>query len=286
MMSAYISSPSRTAAILKEYNIRLSKSYGQNFLIDTNILKKIVHQGKVNKQDRVLEVGCGIGNLTEILLPQACKVVCVEVDKKLANIFQKLFYSHINSTITLICEDALKLDFQAIEKEHKINKFVANLPYKIAAPLILKVFYQTENLADAYLTIQKDIADRITAARGAKNYSSYTVKSNYLADFSICFAVSRNCFVPRPNVDSAFIQGKKKKPYFHNTQDFFRFVDACFAHRRKKLINSLQKDACYKHKLEQIISLLKEINKDRHIRAEQLSVEDYIFLYKGMVSHH
>ncbi|MGM0365665.1 MAG: 16S rRNA (adenine(1518)-N(6)/adenine(1519)-N(6))-dimethyltransferase RsmA [Actinomycetota bacterium] len=283
-MSTYISSPSRTAAILKEHDIRLSKSYGQNFLIDTNILKKIVSRAHVGRNDRVLEVGCGIGNLTEILLPHALELVCVEVDKKLSKVFRELFSEYIGARIILICRDALKLDYRLLDKEYGINKFVSNLPYKIAAPLILKVFSQAENISEAYLTVQKDIADRITAGKGDKNYSSYTVKANYLADFESCFLISRNCFVPRPNVDSSFIYGKKKKLVFSDTQDFFNFIDSCFAHRRKKLINSLQKDTRYQQVIGQVIDLLNQTGRDRNIRAEELSVEEYVFLYKGLIS--
>jgi len=284
-MATYISSPSRTAAILKEHNVKLKKSYGQNFLIDTNILKKIVKHAKVGSQDRVLEVGCGIGNLTEILLPKALKIVCLEVDKNLAEVFRQLFSGYMGSKIILIGQDALKLDYRRLEKEYGINKIVSNLPYKIAAPLILKVFCQAENICQAYLTIQKDIADRIIAAKGDKNYSSYTVKANYIADFKNLFIISRNCFLPRPNVDSCFIQAKKKKPVFADTQKFFDFVDSCFAHRRKKLINSLQKDTAYQRNIRQVIGLLKEIGKDKDIRAEELSVDQYIFLYKGLISN-
>ncbi len=284
-MTAYISSPSRTAAILKEYNIRLSKSYGQNFLVDTNVLKKISLQAGVSSNDRILEVGCGIGNLTEIMLGSALKIVCVEIDRKLGSVFEELFSDYMGRKVFLICKDALKLKFQSIEKEHGINKFVSNLPYKIAAPLILKVFSQTENLSEAYLTIQKDIADRITAQKGDKNYSSYSVKVNYLADFKNCFGISRNCFYPRPNVDSSFMKGKKKKLIFENTQDFFNFIDSCFTHRRKKLINSLYKDQTYREKVNHIIGLLKKIGREKDIRAEELNLEEYVFLYKGLISN-
>ncbi len=285
MMSPYISSPSKTTSILKEHNIRLSKSYGQNFLVDTNILKKIASKANIASKDRVLEVGCGIGNLTEILLPKAKSLVCIDIDKKLCAVFRKLFSDYISQRIVLVCKDALRLDYELLEKEYGISKMVSNLPYKIAAPLILKVFSQTQKVLEAYLTIQKDIADRITATKGDKNYSSYTVKANYLAEFENLFSISRNSFLPRPNVDSSFIFGKKKTLALKDTKGFFDFVDQCFAHRRKKLINSLQTDIFYKQKTQFVIASLEEIGKDKNIRAEELSVDDYIFIYKTLVSN-
>ncbi|MDZ7838443.1 MAG: rRNA adenine N-6-methyltransferase family protein [Actinomycetota bacterium] len=131
----------------------------------------------------------------------------------------------------------------------------------------------------------KDIADRITATCRDKNYSSYSVKANYIADFKTCFSISRNCFLPRPNVDSVFIKAKRKVFASGETRRFFSFVDSCFAHRRKKLINSLQKDADYQNKVDVVAELLESMGKNHSVRAEELSVDEYLILFRRLVSH-
>ncbi|MDD3777721.1 MAG: 16S rRNA (adenine(1518)-N(6)/adenine(1519)-N(6))-dimethyltransferase RsmA [Actinomycetota bacterium] len=282
MMNGYISSPSNTASLLKQYDIRLKKAYGQNFLIDTNILKKITSYAGVGKNDCILEIGSGIGSLTEVLLEKGANIVCIELDSRMTGVFKHLFSSHLGSKVVLMEQDGMKVDYQELSIKYGLNKFVSNLPYKVAAPLILKVFCQADSIVEAYLTIQKDIADRITAAVGDKNYSSYTVKANYIADFKNCFLISRNCFLPRPNVDSSFIEAKRKKVGPIDTNAFFSFVDSCFAHRRKKLINSLPKDPVYQDKVNEVISYLRLLGKDESVRAEELSVDDYLALFKGL----
>jgi len=270
-MNSYISSPSKTAALLEKYNIRLKKAYGQNFLIDTNVLKKITTYAHINESDHILEVGSGIGSLTEVMLARGPEIICVEIDQRIIKIFREIFDSQIDRKVTLIEKDAMKLNYADISNKFAINKFVSNLPYKIAAPLILKVFCQAPSVSEAYLTIQKDIADRITASSGDKNYSSYSVKANYIADFEICFYISRNCFLPRPNVDSAFIKAKRKV--------------FGFAHRRKKLINSLQKDPDYQDKVDVVADLLESMGQDHSIRAEELSLDQYLVLFRRLTSH-
>ncbi|MDZ7838444.1 MAG: rRNA adenine dimethyltransferase family protein [Actinomycetota bacterium] len=154
-MNSYISSPSKTAALLKRYNIRLKKAYGQNFLIDTNILKKIANYAQINESDHILEVGSGIGSLTEVMLSRGPEIICIEIDKRIIKIFREIFDSQFGDKVTLIEQDALKLNYEDISNKFAINKFVSNLPYKIAAPLILKVFCQAPSVSKAYLTIQK-----------------------------------------------------------------------------------------------------------------------------------
>lgn len=283
----YISSPSKTAEILNLHNIRLKKSLGQNFLIDTNILKKIALAAELKSEDIVLEIGSGIGSLTEIILPKVKKIVCIEVDNRLAEVFKEIFRSCLSSKIDLIESDAMKLDYRDLAIKADITKIVSNLPYKIAAPLILKIMLETPELEFYCLTIQKDIADRLTAKKGDKNYSSYAVKANFLADFKILFSVSRNCFVPVPFVDSFVIKATRKtskKTSDIDTQDFFGFIEDCFLHRRKKLINSLLAANEYKYidKINLIIKMLRGIGKDKNLRAEDLDLDDFLFLYRSL----
>jgi len=287
-MHSYISSPGKTVQILSRYGIRLKKSLGQNFLIDTNSAKKIISYAGVNADDIILEVGSGIGSLTEILFPKVKRVVCVEIDNLLIEAFKDIFSENLGEKIQLIQADALKLNYTDIAGKYKINKVVSNLPYSIAAPLILKILIEAEDIKKLFITIQKDIAERLLASAGDKNYSSYTVKSNFLADFNFCFQISRNCFLPKPFVGSAVVEVSRKDNRVlmdenFKTGDFFDFVNSCFLHRRKKLINSLsQSNTKYCYKLELIIKLLSEIGKNRDVRAEELYLKDYISLYKKL----
>lgn len=287
-MHSYISSPGKTVQILSRYGIRLKKSLGQNFLIDTNSAKKIISYAGVNADDVILEVGSGIGSLTEILLPKVKRVVCVEIDNLLIEAFKDIFSENLGEKIQLIQADALKLNYNDIAGKYKINKVVSNLPYNIAAPLILKILIEAEDIKKLFITIQKDIAERLLASAGDKNYSSYTVKSNFLADFNFCFQISRNCFLPKPFVGSAVVEVSRKDNRVLMDEnfkigDFFDFVNSCFLHRRKKLINSLsQSNTRYCYKLELIIKLLSEIGKNRDVRAEELYLKDYISLYKKL----
>lgn len=283
----YISSPSKTAEILNLHNVRLKKSLGQNFLIDTNILKKIALAAELKPEDIVLEIGSGIGSLTEIMLPQIKKIICIEVDNRLAQAFKEIFRSCLSSQIDLIESDAMKLDYRELKIRTGVTKVVSNLPYKIAAPLILKIMLEAPEIEHYCLTIQRDIADRLTAKKGDKNYSSYAVKANFLADFKILFPVSRSCFIPVPFVDSVVVKaGRKvsKKTADIDTPDFFGFVEDCFLHRRKMLINSLlaSNEHKYVDKINLIIKMLHGIGKDKNLRAEDLRLDDFLFLYRSL----
>ncbi len=292
-MNSYISSPGNTARILNQYGIRLKKNLGQNFLIDTNSAKKIVKFAEVGPEDVILEVGSGIGSLTEVMLPLAKKIICVEIDRMLIKAFRDIFDKNLKdeSKLELIQTDALKLDYYNLAGKYNIRKVVSNLPYSVAAPLLIKILIEAKQVKKMVLTIQRDIAERLLASVGDKNYSSYAVKANFLADFNFCFQISRSCFLPRPFVDSSVIEVIRKNGGLLEGQgfdimDFFNFVDGCFLHRRKKLINSLaQSDEGYCHKVELIIKLLSGLGKDKNIRAEELRVEDYVYLYKNLISN-
>lgn len=287
-MHSYISSPGKTTQILKRYGIRLKKNLGQNFLIDTNSAKKIVSYAGVSADDVILEIGSGIGSLTEILLTRAKKLVCVEIDNLLIEAFKDIFKEKLGEKLQLIRADALKLDYADIASRYNINKVVSNLPYKIIAPLIIKILMEAKEIKKLFITIQKDIAARLLASAGDKNYSSYTVKSNFLADYNICFQISRNCFLPKPFVDSVVVEASRKDNRAlldknFKTRDFFDFVNSCFSHRRKKLVNSLsQSNIRYCDKIELVIKLLSEIGKDKDVRAQELYLKDYIFLYRNL----
>ena len=289
-MKNYISSPGKTAKILSDHNIRLRKSLGQNYIIDTNSVKKMVSLANITGEDIILEIGCGIGSLTEVLLEnKPVKIICIEVDRKVSEVFRDIFREEIeNGSVVLIIEDAMDIDFEKLSSLHNINKMISNLPYKIAAPLTLKILRETEKIPQSWMTIQKDIADRLTAEPGDKNYSSYTVKSNTLACYRSCFKISRNCFLPKPFVDSSVVEVTRKKIPAQlggegGIEGFFNFVNASFAHRRKMLLNSLSRSKDYSLKLDRIAEFLQAIGKNKAVRAEELSLKDYIFLYKNLL---
>ncbi|TET52097.1 MAG: ribosomal RNA small subunit methyltransferase A [Actinomycetota bacterium] len=289
-MKNYISSPGKTLKILSDHNIRLRKSLGQNYIIDTNSVKKMVSLANITGEDTILEIGWGIGSLTEVLLEnKPAKIICIEVDRKVSEVFRDIFREEIeNGSVVLIIEDAMDIDFEKLSSLYNINKMISNLPYKIAAPLTLKILKETEKIPQSWMTIQKDIADRLTAEPGDKNYSSYTVKSNTLACYRSCFKISRNCFLPKPFVDSSVVEVTRKKIPAQlcgegGIESFFNFINASFAHRRKMLLNSLSRSKDYSSKLDRIAEFLQQIGKNKAVRAEDLSLKDYIFLYRNLL---
>jgi 16S rRNA (adenine1518-N6/adenine1519-N6)-dimethyltransferase len=288
-MNEFISSAGNTALLLKKYDIRLKRSLGQNFLIDTNILKKIAKASGAEKNDIILEIGSGLGSLTEILAPLVKNIVCVEVDAKLSKAFREEMSGFVGTNITLIESDAMKIDYNILARKFKISKVVSNLPYKIAAPLIITILKNAPGIDKMYFTIQKDIADRLIAKTGSKNYSSYTVKSTFLADFRVMFQISGTCFMPVPNVDSVFIEVCRKNMKYSiiepaRVNEFLSFIDNCFLHRRKKLVNSLQK-VLEKYDIDKkdlTFKMLHGIGKGAEVRAEDLTLDDFIKLFLAL----
>lgn len=302
--STYISTPSRTMEILKHFGIKLRKTYGQNFLIDTNVLKKIANFANINEKDIILEIGSGIGSLTEIIYQHAKKIIAVEIDTSLSGIFSQIFEGYIAEKIFLIKNDAMKLNYSELADNYGINKCVSNLPYKIAAPILLKILSETQKITDFYVTIQKDIAERILAKPGDKNYNAFSVKLNFYSHFVKSFAISRSCFYPKPYVDSITVHIKRNERFLPNsvlykinplilsdilknyelqisfTQDFFRFVEDCFYHRRKKLINSLSlRGGFYKDNEQKIIRMLEKYGFSEDTRPEEISLEIFLLLF-------
>jgi len=300
----YISSPTNTMKIIKEYDLVLKKIYGQNFIIETNILKKISGFAELNRNDVVLEIGPGIGSLTEIMMPEVKKIVCIEIDKKFAEVFSEIFERFIGDKIVFISQDAMKIDYEEICSFYSVNKLVSNLPYKIAAPVILKILGETDRISDFIVTIQKDIADRILAKPGDKNYNAATVKMNFFSEFCSGFGISKNCFYPKPHVDSETVHLRRWQRFLPDPileringviigeflknnilkrsfrEDFFKFVEASFSHRRKKLINSLIiNDRYYLDHQQVILQGLMFTGKDKDTRPEELSLEEYLVLF-------
>ncbi|MEI7615749.1 MAG: 16S rRNA (adenine(1518)-N(6)/adenine(1519)-N(6))-dimethyltransferase RsmA [Actinomycetota bacterium] len=304
MSNLYISSPTNTMKIIKKNDLVLKKIYGQNFIIDTNILKKISGFAELDKNDVVLEIGPGIGSLTEIMMPEVKKIICIEIDKKFSEVFEEIFGRFIGEKIVFISKDAMKVDYEEICSYYSVTKLVSNLPYKIAAPVILKILGETDRVGDFIATIQRDIADRILAKPGDKNYNAATVKMNFYSEFCGGFGISKNCFYPKPHVDSETIHLRKWERFLPSSilekinalivgdllknnnlkrnfrEDFFKFVEDSFSHRRKKLINSLTiNDGYYLEQQQEIIGALESIGKNKDIRPEELSLEEYLTVF-------
>lgn len=230
--------PAATKEILIRYNIKLSKSLGQNFLIDQNTLKKIVNAAELSENDVILEIGPGIGALTESLAEQAKKVIAIEYDRNLLRALKDIFVDFKN--IDLIHADALRYDFSQLSGENSPNKVVSNLPYNIAAPLVLKILENVPQIKEFIIMVQKEVGDRMMAVPCTKDYGILSLKIQYFSEVKFLFNVSRKVFLPQPNVDSVVLRvNRHEKPkILVESQDFFfKLINIVFSQRRKTLKN-------------------------------------------------
>ncbi|MGO1580649.1 MAG: 16S rRNA (adenine(1518)-N(6)/adenine(1519)-N(6))-dimethyltransferase RsmA [Peptoniphilaceae bacterium] len=270
--------PHVVSELLNKYGFRFSKSLGQNFLIDGNIVRKIADSSEVTEKDNVLEIGPGIGTLTEELSLRAKKVVAIEIDKTLKDLLKEsLPYENVK----IIFGDILKLDLRNIIKEEFNNesfKVVANLPYYITTPIISKLIEDDLNIDSITVMIQKEVANRFSAKPSTKAYGSLSVFIQYYSDVSYEFTVPKNVFMPRPNVDSGVVNLKMKKKLAEvDRQKLFKIVRAAFSKRRKTIINSLSTYGFDLDKKE-IQKTLELSNIEERRRAETLRVDEFIVL--------
>lgn len=266
-----------TKFILKKYNITANKNYGQNFLIDESTVQNIVEKAEVSKKDLIIEIGPGLGTLTSLLLEKAGKVICIELDPKMINILQDRFSLYEN--FELINDDILKVNLKALisnNSEFNNIKVVANLPYYITTPIIMKLLEDKLNLNSITVMVQKEVAERLAEIPGGKESGAITYSINYYTNPSIILQVSKECFIPSPKVDSAVLQLlvlKEPKIKVLDKTLFFKIIKAAFLQKRKTLINSLSNSGIQnKIYLEEMLDKLS-INKK--IRAEQLTLEDF-----------
>ncbi|WP_073185018.1 16S rRNA (adenine(1518)-N(6)/adenine(1519)-N(6))-dimethyltransferase RsmA [Anaerosphaera aminiphila] len=270
--------PSRVMELLSKYNFRFSKSLGQNFLIDGNIVKKIVDSAEVEEFDNVLEIGPGIGTLTEELSLRAKKVVAIEIDNKLRELLdESLPYENIK----IYFEDVLKADLKAIISENfgeESFKVVANLPYYVTTPIISKLIEEDLNITSITVMIQKEVAKRFVAKPGTKDYGSLSVFIQFYSDVKYEFTVPNTVFMPKPNVDSGVVSLKIKSELPDiDREKFFKVVKASFSKRRKTLINALSSYGFSATKSE-ILQALSVSNIDPTRRAETLTPREFIVL--------
>ncbi len=282
-MKHYIATPTRTKAILNKYKFTFKKSLGQNFLVDVNILQNIVHHAGVSSSSGVIEIGPGIGALTEQLAIHAEKVVAFEIDQRLLPVLQDTLHPYKN--VEIIHEDILKADVKsAIEKHFHPGqeiRVVANLPYYITTPILMKLLEEKLPVKSITVMIQKEVAARMAAKPGTKDYGSLSVAVQYYTESEVAMTVPRTVFMPPPNVDSAILHLQMRpSPPVHvkNEKLFFQLVRASFMQRRKTLMNNLKsyfKDVYDKQLLEDI---LKRAEIDGTRRGETLNLEEFASL--------
>lgn len=276
-------SPKYIKEILERHGFRFSKSLGQNFLIDGNIVRKIVDAGDITASDYVIEIGPGMGTLTEELALRAKKVVAIEIDNTLLPILDETLGKYNN--VEVVHGDVLKIDIQKLIEE-KLDggpvKVVANLPYYVTTPIIAKLIEDNLNLESIIVMVQKEVAERMEAGPGGKEYGSLSVFVNFYSKPEIVVKVPKTVFMPQPKIDSAVIKLtiKKELPDVDKVQ-FFKIVKAAFSKRRKTILNSLSTYG-FNIEKETIREALENLNISVDTRAENLSVEDFIKISKTL----
>ncbi len=277
---ATLGDPKNTIAILNKYHFIFQKKFGQNFLIDTHVLEKIIRAANITKDDMVLEIGPGIGTMTQYLCENAREVVAVEIDKNLIPILTEDTLKDYDN-VTVINEDILKLDINRLVQERNGGrpiKVVANLPYYITTPIIMGLFESHVPLENITVMVQKEVADRMQSAPGSKDYGALSLAVQYYAEPYIAANVPQNCFMPRPNVGSAVIRlTLHTEPPVQVSDDrfMFRLVRAAFNQRRKTLVNSLANAPETGVKKEAVLAALEQMQLSPTIRGEALSLQEF-----------
>ena len=276
-----IATTARTREILNTYNLRAKKNFGQNFLVDASVTGRMA--STLRDDGVVIEVGPGIGSLTEELAKRAKHVRSYEIDERLIPVLEDTLKDYDNVEIVLqdILETDINKELQSLVDKYKHIEFAANLPYYITTPVLFKLFESSIPFEKIVVMIQKEVADRFSAKPGTKEYGALSVESQYLYDIKKLFNVPRTSFNPAPNVDSAVISFTKheKNKTVDNEKLFFELVKACFKQRRKTLYNNLREYFDSKEKAE---SLLLKANIPLETRAEMLDLNQYIELYKAL----
>ena len=270
-----------TKFLMKKYGITANKKLGQNFLIDENVLDTIVNSSEINSDDLIIEIGPGLGTLTAKLLEKAGKLICVELDDRMIPVLKDRFFMYQN--LEIINEDILKIDSNKIIKENKENnnfkkvKIVANLPYYITTPIIMKLLEEKLDIESITVMIQKEVADRLTAIPGEKNSGAITYTVYYFSQAEEILTVPNTSFIPEPEVAAEVIKLIIRKEPIIKIKDeekFFKIIKYAFMQRRKTLVNALSNSNLFESK-EQIENLLEELGIDKKIRGEALTIEQF-----------
>ena len=284
-----VATPEGTKALLNKYGFSFQKKFGQNFLIDPRVLDKIIDAANITKEDCVIEIGPGIGSVTQALLENAGKVISIEIDDKLIPILTEE-YGH-NEHFKLIHKDVLKVDLKKLIAEESPNrpiKVVANLPYYITTPIVMTLLENDLPIESITVMVQKEVADRLASKPSSKQYGAITVSVNYYATPSLVANVPRNCFMPRPNVDSAVIKltvNQEPVVKVNNVQQMLKIIRGAFILRRKTLLNTLAAHGELGIPKEELKTLLDESGIGAQTRGETLSLEDFARLSDYIDEH-
>ena len=274
-----IASINRTKEILNKYDLQAKKRFGQNFLIDSNIVSKIVNTANIDENTIVIEIGPGIGAMTELLAKAAKRVICFEIDSVMVNIINNEIINEGARNVEIKEIDFLKVNLKDYNLEGEKVIVVSNLPYYITTPIIFKLLNE-EVIKEIYVMVQDEVARRLVGLPKTKDYGSLSVMIKYLATAKFEFKVGRNCFFPAPNVDSGIVSIKRTKNDYNlkNEPKFLKFVQSIFEMRRKTLINNLLKD--YDYKRNELEEKIASITGDINCRAESLSLDEIVKIYQ------
>lgn len=278
----YLSNPTNTLAVINKHEFAFQKKFGQNFLIDEGIVNKIVREAGVTKDDFVLEIGPGIGTMTQLLCEQAGGVAAVEIDTNLIPILKETLAEYDN--VTIINEDILKVDIKKLAEEKnggKPIKVVANLPYYITTPIIMGLFESNVPIDSITVMVQKEVADRMQIGPGTKDYGALSLAVQYYSKPQVVINVTPECFIPRPNVGSAVIRLTRYKEPPVKVKDeklMFKLIRASFNQRRKTLANGLNNSPEINFSKEEITAAIESLHKGPSIRGEALTLSEFAAL--------
>ncbi len=282
MSGPTLGNPQKTIEVLQKYDFTFQKKFGQNFLIDTHVLDKIISAAHITREDMVLEIGPGIGTMTQYLAEAAGKVIAVEIDKNLIPILSDTLSEYQN--VRIINEDVLKLDLRKLADEEnggKAIKVVANLPYYITTPIIMGLFENHVPVESITVMVQKEVADRMQTGPGSKDYGALSLAVQYYAEPYIVANVPPNCFMPRPKVGSAVIRLTRHKEPPVEVKDeklMFDIIRASFNQRRKTLANGLNNSDKITCSKEIITEAIEKLGKGPSVRGEALSLQEFASL--------
>lgn len=278
-MTERIATPIRTRAIMERYGFNFKKGFGQNFLIDTNVLDNIADAAGITSEDTVLEIGPGFGSLTQTVAERAKKVISLEIDTKLIPILNETLADYNN--IEIINKDVLKCDIDELSREKndgKPFKVVANLPYYITTPIIMDMLEKHSAVTSMTVMVQKEVAERMQAGPKSSDYGALSVAVQFYADTNIDMIVQPSCFMPRPKVASAVITLKLRDKPSVDVKDkklFFHIVKCAFGQRRKTLLNTLCNQGNFNMTKEEISEIIRSAGLDERIRGEAMSLQEF-----------
>lgn len=289
-MRELLASPGGTLYILDKYGIKARKKYGQNFLIDANVVQNIIDAAEITEEDCVLEIGPGIGSMTQLLSRAARQVVCVEIDENLRPVLAETLEDCAN--VKILWKDILKTDLREICEEYNEGrplKVVANLPYYVTTPILMQLLAQKGVFSSITVMIQKEVADRIRSGPGSKEYGALSLAVQYYADPQIVMTVPPSCFIPRPGVESSVLclHAFEKPPVQADEKLMFALIRAAFNQRRKTLANAVSHGAMLSGKAisrENVTDALRQMGLSASIRGEALSLEQFAQLSELLTS--